>query len=67
MKIGSADASKNSRNTNKLVQAKLPTRQISDIRIRDANSSLFTSEYHAVSKVTISTAVLNSTNGRLRP
>jgi hypothetical protein len=67
MKIGSADASKNSKNTNRLVHAKLPTRQISEIRIRDANNILFTSEYQAVSNVIIRTAVLNSTKGKLKP
>jgi hypothetical protein len=49
------------------VQAKLPTKQISEISISDANNTLLTSEYHAVSKVIINTAVLSNTNGKLKP
>lgn len=64
--MGSADASKNSRKTKRLVQLKLPTRQISDINSSDVSRYLLTSEYQAVSKAIISTAVLSITKGRLR-
>jgi hypothetical protein len=67
MKIGRAEASKKRRKINKFVHAKLPTRQISEIRIRAENSNLLTTEYHAVKSATIKTAVLNITNGRFNP
>lgn len=66
MNIGSAEASKNSRKTKRFVQAKLPTRQISDISKSPVSKYLLTSEYHAVKSAIISTAVLRITKGRLR-
>jgi len=67
MKMGRAEASKKRRKINKFVHAKLPTKQISEIRMRVENNSLLTTEYHAVSSATIKTAVLNITNGKFKP
>jgi len=65
--MGKAEASKNSKNKNKLVHAKLPTKHISEINSSDVSKYLSTSEYQAVNRATISTLVLKITNGRLKP
>jgi hypothetical protein len=65
--MGSAEASKNSKNINRLVHAKLPTKQISDNNNKEANNSLSVEEYQAVSKAIINTEVLSIIKGKLSP
>lgn len=66
IKIGNADASKNNKNTNKLVQLNAPTRQTSKSSIKVQNKIIFILEYHEVIKDSINTNVLKIINGRLR-
>jgi hypothetical protein len=66
IKIGKAEASKNSKKIKILVQVNAPNKKISIKRIIEQNKNMFTSEYQAVNKATISTAVDRITKGKLR-
>jgi len=66
MKIGKADASKNSKKINKFVQLKAPTKQISKSNIITQNNSMLTPEYHDVKTEIIKTNELKIRNGKFK-